>query len=106
MPMTSPANSATSSDTPSGIRLSVRFAVGTSAWSAWVPWSEPSAAPWPNTRAWSHFMYQPRMQKKHRPQAVWKHPRTRSPSATLVTWSPAASTVPTNSWPIVKPGSI
>ena len=46
------------------------------------------------------------MQKKQRPHAVWKQPSTRSPSATLVTWSPVASTVPTNSWPIVKPGSI
>ena len=85
MPITSPANSATSSETPSGTRLSVRFAVGTSAWSACVPCSEPSVAPWPKTRASSHFMYQPRMQKKQRPQAVWKQPSTRSPSETLVT---------------------
>ena len=33
-------------------------------------------------------------------------PSTRSPSATWVTPSPAATTVPTNSWPSVKPCSI
>ena len=44
--------------------------------------------------------------KKHVPQAVWKHPSTRSPSDTRVTPSPAASTVPTNSWPSVNPGSM
>ena len=40
------------------------------------------------------------------PQAVWKQPSTRSPGATRVTASPTATTVPTYSWPIVKPGSI
>src|SRR3954451_6004236 len=43
---------------------------------------------------------------KQVPQATWKQPRTRSPTATPVTASPAATTSPTYSWPIVKPGSI
>ena len=46
------------------------------------------------------------MHWKHVPQAVWKQPSTRSPGATRVTPSPAAETVPTNSWPSVNPGSI
>ena len=41
MPITSPANSAASSDIPSGTRRSVRFARGTSTCSACAPCSEP-----------------------------------------------------------------
>jgi hypothetical protein len=33
-----------------------------------------------------------------------KQPSTRSPTATELTASPAATTVPTYSWPMVKPG--
>ena len=71
----------------------MRFARGTSTCSACAPCSEPSVAPWPNTRASSHLWYSPRMQKKHDPQAVWKQPSTRSPTSTFVTASPAAITV-------------
>ena len=106
VPITSPANSATSSDIPSGTRRSVRFACGTSTCWACAPWSEPSVLPWPNTRPSSHLWKSPRRQKKQLPQAEQKQPSTRSPSATWVTPSPAASTVPTNSWPSVKPCSI
>ena len=38
--------------------------------------------------------------------ATWKQPSTRSPTATELTASPAATTVPTYSWPMVKPGSM
>ena len=43
--------------------------------------------------------------KKQIPQAVWNVPRTRSPISSP-TASPLATTVPTYSCPIVKPGSI
>ena len=97
VPITSPANRATSSDIPSGTRRSVRFACGTSTRSAWAPWSEPSVFPCPKTRPSSHLWKSPRRQKKQLPQAEQKQPSTRSPSATCVTPSPAATTVPTNS---------
>src|SRR5215211_1817662 len=106
VPITSPANRAASSDMPSGTRRSVRLACGTSTCSAWAPWSEPSARPWPKTRPSSHLWKSPRRQKKQVPQAEQKQPSTRSPSDASVTASPAATTVPTNSWPSVKPGSI
>src|SRR5215207_5704739 len=105
VPITSPANRAMSSDIPSGTRRSVRLACGTSTCSACAPWSEPSVLPWPNTRPSSHLWKSPRRQKKHWPQAEQKQPSTRSPSATWVTPSPRATTVPTNSWPSVKPCS-
>ena len=91
---------------PRGRAAASRLACGTSTCSACAPWSEPRVAPWPNTRASSHFWKAPRMQKKHAPHAVWKQPSTRSPTATRVTASRPRSTVPTNSWPIMKPGSI
>ena len=53
----------------------------------------------------SHLWKSPRRQKKQLPQAVRSSPargRPRRPGHP----SPAATTVPTNSWPIVKPGSI
>ncbi len=69
VPITSPANSAASSDMPSGTRRNVRFACGTSTRSAWAPWSEPSVLPCPNTRPSSHLWKSPRRQKKQFPQA-------------------------------------
>ena len=70
VPITSPANRATSSERPSGTLRRVRFACGTSTCSACAPCSEPSVAPWPKTRASSHLWNSPRLQKKHSPQAV------------------------------------
>ena len=64
VPITSPANSATSSDMPSGTLRSVRLAWGTSTCSACAPWSEPSVLPCPNTRPSSHWWKSPRRQKK------------------------------------------
>ena len=54
----------------------------------------------------SHLWNGARRQNQHVPHATWKQPRTRSPTATPVTASPAATTSPTYSWPIVNPGSI
>ena len=82
-------------------------ALGTSACSACVPCSEPSAAPWPNVRAaLALVVVAAQAEEAGAAGACGSSPSTRSPGATRVTSSPAASTVPTNSWPIVKPGSI
>jgi hypothetical protein len=44
--------------------------------------------------------------EEHVPQATWKQPSTWSPTRDARDRVAAASTVPTYSWPIVKPGSI
>ena len=97
----------TSSLIPAGTLRRTRSALGTSARSACVPCSEPSAAPWPNVREAVALVKPARGGRtssvRRRSESSRARDRRRSRRERP---SPTASTVPTYSWPIVKPGSI
>jgi hypothetical protein len=89
-----------SSSAPSGIRQRLVSACGMRRYSAWVPSiSVPSIHPPVVQRE-----YMPRRQYSQRPQAEMQEIRTRSPLRKLVTAGPTFSTVPTPSWPRIRPG--
>src|SRR5215216_3299489 len=70
--------------------------------SAWVP-----SIRWPRIQPpplW-HWPYMPWRQYRQRPQAEMQETRTRSPWRTFSTASPVSTTVPTASWPRVRPSS-
>mmetsp|Transcript_7555 Transcript_7555/g.18735 ORF Transcript_7555/g.18735 Transcript_7555/m.18735 type:complete len:260 (+) Transcript_7555:1682-2461(+) len=113
----SPSSTPSSSLTPSGILASVESASGTRTYSACAPCSptrasagRPSSASLtqPNRRAcvWLQRQVKPRAQKVHSPQLAVKGHMTRSPTASLDTLLPAATMVPTNSWPVTQPFAI
>ncbi len=69
-----------------------------------MPCSEPSVAPWPKVRECTQRWKRARRQKKHSPQADLEAAQDTVADGDRGDPSPTATTVPTYSWPIVKPG--
>lgn len=94
---------ACSSETPSGTENRPLSANGTRTYSAWAP-----SMRWPKIQPMPPVPWQcegmPSRQYSHSPQRVMHETITRSPALTRVHSGPTRVTVPTPSWPRMRPG--